>query len=145
MKMLLFTFLYFVLLAGPVFVFEELFRNQFEPWELKGGVYRDAPGVYLLAPFFFALLLSWILPRFLGKVNFTIMALCSYCVFYTFLCSEVAFDYRINFGTTWLPGEVFRGLVLTKWYFYVCGAVGLIFFMSVIYINVNGNHAKVTH
>jgi glucan phosphoethanolaminetransferase (alkaline phosphatase superfamily) len=143
MRKLIHLFICHFLLVVPVFLFEELFRSQFEPWELKGGVYRDAPVMYLSFSLLLALLLSWGMPRILGKTNFVIFGIFSFLVFYSFMCSEVAFDYRINFGTTWLPGEVFRALVLTKWYFYITGGVGLIFFVSVLYLSPNRNHAKV--
>jgi hypothetical protein len=112
----------------PVFTFEEIYRMQFSAWELTGGVYRDAPTIYLPLSLVLSLLLFWLLPKLKWRVFMMVVLGVFYFLFYTYMCTQVAWDYRVNYGNTWLWNEVFFELVAVHWYFYVLGVMGCFFF-----------------
>lgn len=110
----------------PIFLFEEIFRSQFEVYELTGGVYREAPFIYIALSGLLAAFYSFI-PKHLRKFSwYKLLVVVVFCIFYVMMCILVAWDYRINFGTTWLMNDVFFELVATHWYFYTIGFVGLV-------------------
>ncbi len=110
----------------PVYLFEEVFRSQFEAYKLTGGVYRDAPFIYITLSVLLAGVYGFTQKR-LCKYNwYKLLVVTIYSFFFLVMCTQVAWDYRINFGTTWLMNEVFFELVATHWYFYVIGFIGLL-------------------
>lgn len=110
----------------PIFLFEKVFRSQFEVYELTGGVYREAPFIYIALSVLLAGIYGFI-HKILCKYNwYKLLVVIIFCIFYVMMCTLVAWDYRINFGTTWLMNEVFFELVATHWYFYTIGFVGLL-------------------
>ena len=129
MKKILSILLYFVAFALPVYLFEIMFRSQLSELELNsGGIYRDAPFFYIPISVILVLLFSWLSTRFGEKMLFRIIASIVYALFYMWMCFFIAYAYKQLFGTTWQRGEVFSALVLSQWYFYVFGSVGIIIF-----------------
>jgi len=118
-------------LAIPVFLFEIIFRSQFTPIQLTGGVYRNAPILYLSISFLFSLLFLYTSPRFFMKIGYKVIVIFSFLIYFKEMCSLVAFDYRINFGSTWQYSEIFPELVQAHGYFYSLGIIGLVVHYSI--------------
>lgn len=125
MKKLLFILLLWLSFWLPVFLFEEAFRSQFFTKELMSGVYRNAPLVYLSASLVLSILTSWFSPRFFSKLWCKGLLAVVFFLFFIEMCTQVAYDYRINFGSTWPYSELFPELVAPHWYFYIFGILGM--------------------
>ena len=124
-KFIKYIFLW-VSLCLPIFVFEVIFRSQFEAYELTGGVYRDAPFIYIGLSLLLTIFYGFI-PNRLRLLNwYRLVFVFVFCMFFIVMCTQVAWDYRMNFGTTWQWSEVFFELVAPQWYFYAIGFVGLL-------------------
>ena len=127
MKNLISIPLYFVAFALPVYLFEIMFRSQLSELELNsGGIYRDAPFFYIPISVILVLLFCWLSTRFAEKRWFRIIACFAYVFFYMWMCFFIANAFKHLFGTTWQRGEVFSGLVLSQWYFYIFGGIGVL-------------------
>ncbi|MCH7399714.1 hypothetical protein MM236_17085 [Belliella sp. DSM 107340] len=109
----------------PVFLFEKIFTRQFETHQLI-GVYRDASMVYLSISVLLAIIYLWLTPRWFQSSAYKTGIILIYVLFFAMMCTQVAKDYCINFGSTWRWNEVFYELVATQWYLYVIGLIGVI-------------------
>ncbi|PRY86282.1 hypothetical protein [Mongoliibacter ruber] len=131
MKMILFILIYFLAFALPVYLFEITYRSQFTELELNsGGIYRDAPIFYLPLSLFLAYLVNWLSTQISGETAFHFIALIAYSIFYLGMCFFIADESKQLLGTTWAYKEILNDLVLSKWYFYVFGSLGLAFFIN---------------
>lgn len=134
MKKLLFIVLLWLSFWVPVFLFEEAFRSQFFAKELMGGVYRDAPLVYLSVSLVLSILTSWFSPRFFSQLWYKVLIAVVFFLFFKEMCTQVAYDYRIHFGTTWQYSELFPELVTPHWYFYFFGIFGVLMHFVIHYL-----------
>ncbi|RUR30309.1 hypothetical protein ELY33_10895 [Vreelandella andesensis] len=123
-KILLDTLLWLSLLL-PIFLFEEIFRSQFDAQELTGGVYRDAPMVYVTLSLLLSGVYLWPAKRYFSHWWYKVLVVVFFCIYFKEMCTLVSWDYRSNFGATWRYQEVFYSLVATRWYFYFIGIIAV--------------------
>lgn len=111
----------------PIFSFEKAFRILDVETNDFFGIYRDGILIFSVLSIILTFLFLWLSPKLFRKYLYRIGIIIFYLVFYYFACTSIAWDYRIIFGATWQWPEIFPELVRPQWYFYVFGALGVLF------------------
>lgn len=128
MKKLQNTILFSSAFILPLLLFEFFFRqleaNQYARY------YAEIRIIYIPLALIFAVFLVFY--KNSKKYNKTI-SLVVYVLFYCLMCYQIADEYKHNFGTTWQKVEVFLSLVLSQWYFYIFGGLGLVSFTFLLF------------